>query len=133
MVGNLGMAGLWAAIAGFLLLFFVVAVAFYIYSAFVLMAIAKKTKTPNEWMAWIPILNIYLMTQIGKTPVWTMWGLLIFLIPLFNYLSGPVTIVLVAYWWWKIAEACKKPGWWGILMVIPIVNLIFMGILAWGK
>lgn len=133
MDGSLLSGAFLAAIVGFLAVFLIGVLIFYIYSALVLMAIAKKTKTPNGWMAWVPVLNIYLMTKIGKVSPWTMLGLLIVFIPFLNYIAGIVMMVLVVIWWWKIAEACKKPGWWGILMLIPIVNLIIMGILAWGK
>jgi len=26
----------------------------------------------------------------------------------------------------------RKPGWWGILIIIPVVNLIVPGYLAWS-
>ena len=38
----------------------------YIVMAVALMTIAKKTNTPNEWWAWVPILNII---QIGRAHV----------------------------------------------------------------
>jgi hypothetical protein len=31
-----------------------------------------------------------------------------------------------------IAEARSKPSWWGILLIIPVVNLIVPGYLAWS-
>ena len=30
-------------------------------------------------------------------------------------------------------QACNRPGWWVILILIPIVNLIIFGILAFSK
>jgi hypothetical protein len=36
-------------------------------------------------------------------------------------------------WNWKIFEALKKPGWWAILLIVPIVNYVIMGIVAWSK
>ena len=45
-----------AAFAGGMLVFIVIAsIVVYIYTAIVLMVIAQKTKTPNAWLAWIPI------------------------------------------------------------------------------
>jgi hypothetical protein len=32
--------------------------------------------------------------------------------------------------WWKISEARGKPGWWGLLLMVPVVNFIIPGILA---
>jgi len=96
---------------------------FYIYSAYSLQVIAKKTNTENAWFAWIPILNFYLMLKIAGQPGW--W-LLLFLIPLVNVI---IAIVI----WIKIAEAVNKPSWWGILMLVPIVNLIVPGYLAFAE
>lgn len=132
-LGFLGVGAFGALMMGFLVAFLISAVLFYIYTAITLMFIAKKTKTTNGWMAWIPILNIYLMTKIGKVSPATLLVLVIPFIPIVNFLSGLVFAVMIVIWWWKIAEACKKPGWWGILMLVPVVNLIIMGILAWGK
>jgi hypothetical protein len=48
------------------LLFFA---AIYIYMSMALMTIATKTNTPNGWLAWIPIANIFLMLQIARKPL----------------------------------------------------------------
>lgn len=122
--------GLLAMLGAFLLVFLFLALVVYIYMAIALMAIAKKTKTPNGWLAFIPIANIYLMTQIGKVSGWWTPGILAGFIPLIGSLA---IAALMVYLWWLIAEKVGKPGWWGILMLIPIVNLILIGILAWGK
>ena len=53
----------------------------YIYTALALMTIAQKTKTKNPWLAWIPIANLYLMTQIGKVPWWTILFLILSFFP----------------------------------------------------
>jgi len=99
--------------------------------ALVLMTIAQKTKAPNAWLAWIPVANIYLMTDIGKVPGWLAISVLFPLVP---YLGLPIFIGVLAWMWWKIAEARGRPGWWGLLiMLLPVVNLILMGILAWGE
>jgi hypothetical protein len=114
-------------------LFFVVAIfalAFYIYAAFALMTIAKRTNTEPAWLAWIPFANLYLVTKIGGVPWWTLLLLLLGVIPILGQL---LSVGLGIWWWWKVAEARHKPGWWGILMVIPGVNLVMLGVLAWGE
>lgn len=112
-----------AAIAiGFLAVFLVVGIAFYIYFAVCLMKIAKKTGTDNGWFAWIPILNVILMLQVAKKPIW--W-LILFFIPGINL----VFTILV---WMEIAKAVGKPEWWGILMIVPFVNLVVPGYLAFS-
>ena len=110
--------------------FIILGIAQYIYMAIALMAIAKKTNTPNGWLAFIPIANIYLITQIGGLPGWWTLGVLLPIIPFVGQLG---LLVLIAYMFWKVSEVVNRPGWWGILMLIPIVNLIIIGIMAWGK
>ena len=122
--------GIMAVIAGFLVFFIILIIALYVYSALALMAIAKRTGTPNGYLAWIPIANVYLITQIGKQSGWWTLGLLVGVIP---FLGGLALVALEVFLFWKLAEACKKPGWWGVLTLIPVANLVILGILAWGK
>lgn len=94
----------------------------YAYFGLALMFIAKKTKTPNGWMAWVPFLNIYLMVKAaGKSGLW----IIALLIPFVNI----VAIVLI---WAAIAERLGKPAWWGILMLVPVANFVIVGILAFS-
>ena len=94
----------------------------YIYSGLTLMLIAKKTSTNNNWMAWVPILNFYLMCKIaGKSAIWIIFLFLPF-----------INIIAVVLIWSAIAEKLGKPAWWGILMLVPIANFVIMGILAFS-
>ena len=87
------------------------------------MQIAKRTNTPSGWMAWIPILNIYLMCKLaGKSG----WWIILLLIPFVNIIAAIII-------WAEIAKKLGKPAWWGVLILIPIVNIIIPGILAFGK
>ncbi len=95
----------------------------YIYFALCLQTIANKTNTENAWLAWIPIANIYLMTQIAGRPGW--WLLLMF-IPLVN-------IVIAIILWMGIAKARNKPEWLGITVILPFINLIVVGYLAFSE
>lgn len=103
--------------------------ALYIYISIALMSLAKKTKTKHAWMAWIPILNFYLITQIAKqNGLWTLI-LLAWFIPL-----GTIAVIAIGVWmFWMIAERRKLPGWFSLLLLIPIVNLVILGIMAWKK
>ncbi len=120
-----------ALLGVYLIPMIILGIAVYVFTALAFMNIAKRTNTPNGWLAWIPIANLYLMTQIAKVPWWTMLVILLAWIPVL----GSLLVVGVSIWWmWKICENCKKPGWWSLLIsFIPIVNLILIGILAWGK
>lgn len=121
-------------IAGLFVTFFVVAIimilAFYVYFAFVLMTLAKKTGTEKAWLAWIPVVNMYLLIKIAKLPSWWLFALLLPAIP---FIGGVALYGIYIYWWWRIAEARKFPGWISLLMIIPVVNLAIMGVLAWGE
>jgi hypothetical protein len=94
----------------------------YAYFALTLQMIASKTGTPNAWMAWVPIINTYLMCKIAGKPGW--WVVLCF-IPLVNIVIG----VLI---WMGIAEARHKPAWLGVLMLVPIANIIIPAHLAFS-
>ena len=112
-----------AAVASTMIFFFVgMALLGYLYVALALQTIAVKTATPNPWLAWIPIANVFLMLGIAKKP---MWWFLLFLVPLLN-------IVIAILVWMGIAEARHKPSWWGVLTIIPIAQLIVPGYLAWA-
>ena len=106
----------------FLMIFLVFAAIAYIYMAICLQTIAKKTNTPDPWLAWIPIASFILMLNIAHKPIW--W-IVLMLIPL-------VTIVIAVIVWMEIAKARGKPEWWGILMIVPVANLIAPAYLAFA-
>jgi hypothetical protein len=102
--------------------FLFIVLALYAFSAICFMKIAEKTNTENGWWAWIPILNILLMLAIARKP-W--WWILLMLIPLVNF----VIIILVFV---GICQTRGKSGLLAIGLLIPIVNLIVLGYLAFG-
>jgi hypothetical protein len=118
-----GAAGAAAFGIVFFLIMLVVCVGIYAYFGYCFMTIAKKTNTENAWLAWVPIANIYLMVMIARKPVW--WVVLFF-IPVVSIVAAIVVMM-------GIAEACGKPGWIGILMIVPGVNLAVPGYLAFSK
>jgi hypothetical protein len=122
--------GLVALIMGMFVFFVIFVIVAYIYSAITLMIIANKTKTPNSWLAWIPIANIVLMLQVAGLPWWYVFAILVGFIP---FLGSIALMAGGVYVWWLISEKRGFPGWYGIMMLIPIVNFIFMGILAWSE
>jgi hypothetical protein len=115
-------AGSLAALGVVLVICLLIGVGLYVYTSLALQTIANKTSTPNGWMAWIPLVNVFLMLSIAKKPWW--WFFLC-LIPLVN-------LVILIIVWMAIAEARHKPNWWGILMIVPFVNIVVPGYLAWA-
>jgi len=116
-----GAGGLLAFLAAFMMIFLIIGAAMYIYYALALQTIAKKTNTPNAWWAWIPILQVILMLNISKKPIW--W-IILFFVPGVNI----VVLVLVCM---AIAQARNKPSWWGIMIIVPVMQLIAPGYVAW--
>ena len=102
--------------------FLLIILVFYAYMAICFMKIAEKTGTENGWWAWIPILNFLLMLAIARKP---MWWILLMLIPLVNIVVAIIVIV-------GICQARGKSGLLAIGFLIPIVNLIVLGYLAFG-
>jgi hypothetical protein len=127
----------------------------YSWFALCLYIIARKTDTPNSWLAWIPLANFYLICRVAGKPGW--WTILLclpfitFVILLFTFMAtgekspawfmpllaltivlGFIYIVLFVKVWSAIAKARHKPSWLGILMIIPAVNLLIPGILAFS-
>lgn len=101
---------------------FIVLIA-YGYLSFSIQTIANKTDTENAWMAWVPILNIWLLCEIGGKPGW--WVLLMF-IPIIN-------IVMTVLIWMAVSDAREKSPFLGVLMLIPFLNLIVPGYLAFSE
>jgi hypothetical protein len=97
-------------------------VAIYAYIAVCLQKMAEKTNTGDTWWAWVPILNILLMLKIGRKPLW--WIILL-LIPLVNIIIG----ILV---WVEICKALNKSPLLVIGLLIPLVNFVVMGYLAFS-
>ena len=115
-------AGVMGLMAGIWLVWLVVMVVIYLYFTITLMLIAQKTNTENPWMAWIPILNLVLILNIAKKPVW--W-LILFFIPLVNL----VVNILI---WMEIAKARGKPDWVGILLIVPVIGPFIPAYLAFS-
>lgn len=116
---------------GALVGFAIIILAAYIYSSLALMRIAQRTNTEYAWMAWIPLLNLYLMSRIAGIHWWTV--LAVIFAGWIPFIGQLVALGIIAWWWWNISEKRNYPGYFGILMLIPIVNLVILGILAWGE
>ncbi|MDP9268216.1 MAG: DUF5684 domain-containing protein [Acidobacteriota bacterium] len=94
----------------------------YAFAAYCIQTIANKTNTENAWFAWVPILNLVLLLQIAKKPVW--W-IILMLIPLVNIVV--YILVLIA-----VCEARGKSPWLTVALLLPVVNLVALGYLAFS-
>jgi hypothetical protein len=107
-------------VAAFLAAYFLFILIGWLFFGFCLMKIAQKTNTENGWWGFVPILNIVLMLNIARKPIW--W-IILMLIPIVNIVVGIIVFM-------GIAEARGKPSWWGILMIVPLVNIVILVMLA---
>ena len=105
--------------AGVPLLIFAVV---YIYYAYCQYTIAKKVGHNSPWWAWIPILNWYQPIEMANKP-W--WYFLLYFVPIAN-------IIVIAMVWMGVAQNRGKSPAWGIMMLIPFINLVALALLAAG-
>jgi len=99
----------------------------YIYKSLTYMFIAKKLDHKHPWFAWIPLLRGIQKLQLADLSGWL---IILSFIPVINIFTGIVLGIM------KIVKICKKRGFgkglW-ILGLLPIINFVLLGILAWGK
>ena len=104
-------------------------IGFYVYYALAWQTIAKKLKYDKPWLAWIPIVNLVLVLQLGGFH-WA-WIFLI-LIPILGWIALGVLSIIAT---WRIFEKRKYPGWFSLAVIIPEVGgllyLIAIGFVAW--
>ncbi len=113
----------WGVILGSLL----AAIVFYVISAWLLYRIGKRFNYANSWYAWVPILNLWMMTELAGRDI-TFFVIML----LGTFLCGIVGLVMMIILWMDIAGKCGKERWYGILMIIPIVNWFIMYSLGSG-
>lgn len=95
--------------------------AFYVYGAFCLLTLAKKTGHHDRaWWAWLPILNVFLMLDIARKSWWWFVGLVI---PFVGF-------VFLALVWMAIAAERGRNKWIGLLILVPIANIVLPAYLA---
>jgi len=118
----------------------IIAIALWVYQSLAFMAIGRKAKLKYPGLAWIPAIGpmiiAYQASKMHWWP-WLLWISIIFaFIPVLVFVYVICVLILAVYsiiWQWKMFEAVKRPGWWSLLCLIPIVNLVLWGIAAWGK
>mgnify|MGYP001600491221 CR=1 FL=1 len=131
-----------------------VSLAFYIYVAFAWMTIANKLKYKKSWLAWIPIVNLAMILQLGG--FYWQWIFLLVSAPILALILFEITIlsggiylplflapilaliafvIMITISQWRIFEKRNYPGWIIILSFIPwigsVIYLIEVGFVAW--
>ena len=88
----------------------------YLFMSWCLWKIACDLKVGDEWMAWVPLLNLFTLFRVADRPA---WGVLLLLIPFVN-------IVVLAIVFMRLAERRHRLALYGLLLFVPIVNLLVM-------
>jgi hypothetical protein len=92
----------------------------WIYPALCFWLIARKVGVEYGWMAWIPVLQLYLLCRLsGKSGLWV----LLCLIPFVGFI-----FILVLLW--KLPAALGVKSGARFLIIVPFINLIYLGYLA---
>ncbi len=105
----------------FAMIWMIVLVA-YCYFTFAQFKVAQKLNHDNPWFAFIPILNTVQLVQMANKPLH--WLIFLF-IPIVN-------IVCFAILWIETAKAVGQPSWVGFCMLLPFINFVSAGMMAWG-
>lgn len=105
-------------------------IAAYIYISYAWMIIAKKLRYKKPWFAWVPVLNIIMMLQLGAFSAW--WTLLL-LIPILGWIAVFVLVIIAT---WRIFELRNYPGWYSLSLAVPkfgiVLYMIALGFVAWN-
>ena len=125
---------LFVLISSFFAIFLILALALYFYLSFAYMAVGKKAKINSSGLAWVPFIGPNLIAfQSSKMSAWPWFLLIGYFIPFLNFICMAVFGIFTVIWHWKMFERIGRPNWWAILMLVPVVNLIVIGIAAWSK
>ncbi len=92
----------------------------YVYLAYTMMVLAHRLGHKDSWMAWVPLANLYLLTQMAKREWWWIFGLFV---PYVNFF-------IVGFLWSEIAQRFGKNPWIGAAIVLPVIGLAVPGYLV---
>jgi hypothetical protein len=107
----------------FLVVYLVVGIAAYLFYAFCQYKIATKLGDPNAWYAFVPILNLVQVFQLGGE---SLWYVVLMIVPCLNLWA----LIMMIIAWKNIAENLGKEPVLGILAGLPVTNLVCIPILA---
>jgi hypothetical protein len=144
------LSSLLSLFAGLLVVTLIVAVVLYVYSALVWSTIAKKLNYKKPWLAWIPVVQFFLLPILSGYP-WQ-WGfimlapLVLGIIPVVGLILSPIAMIFIGVmsiiWMWKIFEKRKYPGWLSLISLISVIPflapiaaigvLVVLGLVAWA-
>ena len=129
-LAGMGDGAMYAALGVFVVVFVIFCIFFYVYGAICLYLISKKSGKGVPLLAWIPIANLFLMCKIADLSYFWLFALFLLFVPIIGGMLVSAGFVVI---WYKIAQARGKPGWLGIITIVPLANLVVMGYLAFSE
>ncbi|RJQ46411.1 MAG: hypothetical protein C4534_03010 [Gaiellales bacterium] len=103
-------------------LLWLTALGLYIYFAAAVRSVAVRLDMEDTWMAWVPLLNLYLFLRIAGPPGWWM---LLGLVPFVN-IAVFTFVTMVA------SEKTGRPPWWGLASLLPPAGLVLLGVIGFS-
>ena len=95
-------------------------VVYYWFFGYVTFRVARRLRVERRWRAWVPFLNLTLLTDLANVSQWWAVGLMM---PLLG-------IVVHAWVWCRIASRLAMSSVWGLLMWIPVINAPLLAYIA---
>ena len=113
-------------------------VAIFVYLLIAAIKIAQKTHTPNGWLVVTLFAIPFKIAKFAGLSYW--YGLIAFAsLPFYLIderlasLVGLCAFGFSIYLWMRICKRLGFSQWLGLLMIIPIANLVLPGVLAFSK
>lgn len=92
----------------------------YAYVSYTMMVLAYRLGLKDSWFAWVPFLNLYLLTKMAGQPWWYIFGLVVPYVHFFMY----------AYIWSAVAARLLRHPLIGAAIVLPYIGLLVPGYLV---
>lgn len=113
-------------LAGFIIVYLIVAVIFYLICGFFLGKVLEKAGKPL-WAGFVPIYNLILVLEIVGRPIWWIALLLLGVIPFVGWIVPLVIGIIVSI---DLAKSFGKDTVWGVLTFF--FSIIMIGIMAFS-
>ncbi len=118
----------------------------WIVFGWLLYRVGKRRGYPHSWLAWVPLGNVWMIVDISEKKNPAAWFSALILMSLaprlisnidsrplhlaVSLITSMVSIVIYVLLWSAIAELRGKPGWWGILWIVPVANIVILVLLG---
>jgi len=88
----------------------------YLFVAWCLWKIARDMSVGDEWLAWVPFFNLFILLRAAGRPA---WYVLFLLLPLVNFVVAAMVFL-------ALAERRGRLLLYGLLLFVPVINLLVL-------